>query len=99
MSIFDYPPPMDSFDAECRHARELAESVGLLSMTFMLEVDSPIPRVRATNGRTGASRLYARAGWLEAVKVEIDGGALGRTYRIGEEMKRRLDQARAAESE
>lgn len=84
------------FEAECRDAREMSESRGLLSLDFNLCDVPPMTEVRVTNRKSGLTRQYPRKHWLVALREELEGGLLGPTQAVGAAMRRRLDLARGA---
>lgn len=84
------------FDAECRDARKMAESLGLLSLEFVLCDGALMREVRVTNRRSGLARRYPHLHWLVILREELHGGLLGRPQPGGAAMQRRLDLARGA---
>ena len=85
-----------AFDAECREARKMAESLGLLSLEFVLCDGSLMTEVGVTNRKSGLARRYPRLHWLVALREELHGGLLGRPQPVGAGMQRRLELARGA---
>jgi len=96
MIAFGSPPLYTGFDAERQDARRMAESLGLLSLEFVLREESFLTEVRVTNRRLGLVRQYPRKHWLVALREELRGGLLGPTKSVGAGMRRRLNLARWA---